>query len=132
MKKARHYWELAAMLGHVRSRYNLGAYEYNERNMDRALEHLMIAAGVGHDKSLKQIKHLFMKSHATKDDYGTALRAHQSYLDEVKMIRGMKLLHIVRFTNTIREQCLSSAIKSLKTEKTSLCIIHPSIRTPIY
>ena len=25
-----------------------------------------------------------MKGYATKDDYGTAIRAHQSYLDEVR------------------------------------------------
>ena len=85
-KKAEHYWELAAMLGHVDARYNLGAIEENKCNMDRALKHYKISAGVGHDNSLKKIKELFTVGHATKDDYVTALRAHQSYLNEIKSI----------------------------------------------
>ena len=50
----------------------------------RALKHFMIAAGDGSELSLKQIKQLFMKGHATKKDYAKALRYHQAYLDEVR------------------------------------------------
>ena len=84
MKKAEHYWELAAMSGGVQARHNLGCREGNVRNMDRALKHFMIAAKEGDSKSVEYIKLLFSKGHATKDDYTKALRSYQAYLDEVK------------------------------------------------
>ena len=86
-KKAIYYWELAAMGGHVTARYNLGVEEYRAGNMDRALKHWTIAAEGGHKKSLISVKQLYALGHATKDDYGTALRAHQSYLDEIRSVQ---------------------------------------------
>ena len=86
MKKAVYYWELAAMMGDVDARYILGKEEKKEGNMDRALKHYMIAVRSGHIGSLEEIKQFFVKGHATKDDYGTAIRAHQSYLNEIKSI----------------------------------------------
>ena len=84
-KKANHYWELAAMGGHVTSRHNLGCFEACTRNMDsRALKHFMIAAGAGYNSSLKNIKHAFMSGVATKDEYLKALRVYQAYLNEIK------------------------------------------------
>jgi len=39
-KKAKHYWELAAMRGDAKARYNLGAIgEEDEDNMDRSIKH---------------------------------------------------------------------------------------------
>ena len=87
MKKARHYWGLAAMEGDTQARYNLGASEDIIGNMDRALKHYMIAVEGGHTNSLTMIRNLFMDGHATKDDYGTAIRSHQAYLDEIKSIQ---------------------------------------------
>ena len=45
MKKAKHYWELAAIGGNVRARYNLGCLEENTGKMRIALKHYMIVAG---------------------------------------------------------------------------------------
>jgi len=84
IKKAQHYWELAAILGHVGARYNVGLYESAIDNTDRALKHFMIAARGGLSDSLTNIKELFTEGHATKDDYAKALRGYQAYLDEVK------------------------------------------------
>ena len=53
----------------------------------RALKHFMIAAWDGSELSLKQIKQLFMKGHATKDDYAKALQACQVYLGEIKSVQ---------------------------------------------
>ena len=83
-KKAQHYWELAAMSGDAGARYNLGALEYNTGNFDKAVKHYMIAAGGGCADSLKNIKQMFMEEHATKDDYATALKACQAYLNEIR------------------------------------------------
>ena len=83
-KKAKHYWELAAIGGNVSSRYNLGIIEEDAGNMNRALKHHMIAAGCGYDKSLKIIREFYMNGNATNDDYAKALGAHQKYVDSIK------------------------------------------------
>ena len=83
-KKATHYYELAAIGGSEEARYNLGCDDGNAGNMDRALKHFMIAVGGGHNDSLTQIKQLFMKGQATKDDFAKSLKAYQAYLSEIK------------------------------------------------
>ena len=84
MKKAKHYWELAAIGGYVSARYNLGVVEMNDGNLNRALKHYMIAAGCGDGDSLDQIRTFYMNGYATKDDYTKALREHQKYIDGIK------------------------------------------------
>ena len=57
MAKAFRHYEAAAMCGHVFARYNLGGMEYDARNYDLALQHWMISANMGHEKSLYKVKH---------------------------------------------------------------------------
>ena len=83
-KKANHYYELAAMAGDAMASYNLGIFERDRGNMDRALKHLIIAVAVGHDRALKLIQYLFSNGHASKEDYTKALRSYQEYLGEIK------------------------------------------------
>ena len=79
-----HYYELAAMGGVVAARLALGLFEDQAGNLDRALKHYMVAAGNGHNRSVKNIRQLYMNGHATKEDYANALRARQAYLEEIK------------------------------------------------
>jgi len=84
MKQAKRYYELAAKEGHVNARHDLGVFEEKTGNMDRALKHYMIAVECGERDSLQRIKELFMNGHAvTEDEFKTALRAYQSYIDEI-------------------------------------------------
>ena len=87
-KKADHYFKLAAVGGDVHARHNLGVYEENAGNTNRALKHYMIAAAcgqsIGHNNTLVAIQELYTNGHATKDDYAKALRAYQAYLAEIK------------------------------------------------
>ena len=83
-KKAKHYWELAAMGGEVEARYALGVNECNAGSMNRAMKHWMIAAGVGHDDSLTNIREGFLRGLVTKDDFEKALRAHKDAKDAMK------------------------------------------------
>lgn len=83
-KKARHYYELAAMKGDNISRCNLGAEEGIAGDFDKALKHLLISCGRGRMFSLKNIKLLFMKGAAAKEDYEKALQSYQQYIDEIK------------------------------------------------
>ncbi|EJK67358.1 hypothetical protein THAOC_11617, partial [Thalassiosira oceanica] len=50
--KAFHHYEAAAMCGHVKARYNLGYTEFEAGNYDLALQHVMISAKLGDDRSL--------------------------------------------------------------------------------
>jgi len=82
--KARHYFDSAAMMGDVVSRYSLGFSEDSKGNMDRALRHFLIGVKSGHIDSLNGIQKLYSNGHATKDDYKKALQLYQAYLDEIK------------------------------------------------
>ena len=83
-KKAVYYYELAAMKGDEVARNNLGTMEKNAGNMDRALQHYMMAVRDGYHMALKRIKDMYTNGHATKDDTTKALQLHQAYLDEIK------------------------------------------------
>ena len=84
MAKAIRHWEAAAMSGHVSARYNLGCRDYNAGNHDLALQHWMISAKMGHEKSLGNIKDMFMHGLATKADYAESLRGYQSAVEEMR------------------------------------------------
>jgi len=83
-KKARRYYELAAIGGSEVARCNLGGREEDAGNMKRALKHYMIAVRSGYPDSLERIKGLYTNGHATKDNYMTALQSYQEYLSEIK------------------------------------------------
>jgi len=84
MKKAIHYYEVAAMQGDEEARCNLGKIERRKGIMDRALKHYMIAVSSGDIDSLKTIKDMYSGGHATKDDYTKAFQTYQTYLGEIK------------------------------------------------
>lgn len=83
-KKARHYFELAAMNGRPEARHNLGSFEGKAGNYQRAFKHYMIAARVGDKVSLDKVKEGFMAGLVTKDEYANTLRAYQTRHDEMK------------------------------------------------
>ena len=83
-KKAKHYYELAAMQGETQARHNLGLAEELAGNMDRAVKHHMIAVKGGCADSLKQIQNLYKYGFAGKEDYTKALQLYQAYLGEIK------------------------------------------------
>jgi len=83
-KKAIHYWELASMRGHVMARHNLGCYEGQAGNMDRAMRHYSISAKAGYKNALNGVHTLYSHGYATKDDYAKALHSYQAYVDEIK------------------------------------------------
>ena len=82
--KATHYYELAAMGGSVNARHNLGVFEWQAGNVDRASKHWMISTEDGYPDSLVNIKQLYKHGYIAKDDYAKALRSYQAYLEEIK------------------------------------------------
>ncbi len=66
------------------ARNNLGAYEgINGRN-DRAMKHFIIAANLGNDDSLENVKKGFEEGIVSKEGFEEALRGHQAAVDETK------------------------------------------------
>ena len=85
LKKAKHYWELAAMGGDVDARHNLGAMEGEACNVDRAIKHLILAARAGDKIALDAVKEgLTMDGLVTKDEYASTLRAYHERQTEMR------------------------------------------------
>ena len=80
-KKAKHFYELAAMDGDVIARHNLGCVESNEH---RALKHFILAARGGFSDSMDEVENGFLAEYIAKDEYEKTLRAHQKIQDEMK------------------------------------------------
>ena len=83
ISKAIGHYEAAAVMGDVFARANLGAIEYKAGNHDLELQHFLIAAKLGNQRSLQNIKTMFMEGLATKADYADALRGYQSAVEEM-------------------------------------------------
>ena len=83
-KKAKHYYELAAMNGDIDARHNLGCMEGQAGNHQREFKHFKLAAMAGHKLSLNSVKDGYMNGHVTKDQYADSLREYQKSQDEMK------------------------------------------------
>ena len=83
MDQAINHYEAAAMFGDAHARFNLGCEENYAGNHDLALQHWMISAKLGDQKSLNKVKGFFMDGLACKDDYAGALRGYQSSIEEM-------------------------------------------------
>ena len=83
-KKAKHYYELAAINGLVIARHNLGCMEFQAGNYQRAYKHFIIAASAGYKKSLDMVKRGYTEGHVTKEQYANTLREYQKCQDEMK------------------------------------------------
>ena len=83
-KKAVYLFEQAAIGGHSHARGLLALHEEENGRFERAAKHYIIAANLGHDHSLKAIKHLFIEEIVSKEEYAAALRGHQAAVDATK------------------------------------------------
>ena len=61
---------------------NLGCIEWN--NKERAVKHLIIAAKLGHDSSIKSLMDAYRGGFVSKDDLASALRAHHAAVDATR------------------------------------------------
>jgi TPR repeat protein len=84
LKKARYYFEHAAMGGSEEARYNLARLESGVGNVKRAVKHLMLGAEAGSDWCVDKIKDYFLAGICTKEEYAGAIRAHGACRDEMR------------------------------------------------
>ena len=83
-KKRVYHLEEAAIGGHVDARYELGNFEAENERYARATKHFIIAANMGHVKSLELLKDNYAKGFVAKDDFASALRAHKAAVEATK------------------------------------------------
>ena len=82
-RKAKYFYELAAINGSVIARHNLGCSEYNAGNHQRAFKHFIISARAGDKLSLDVVKRGYMNGFVTKEEYAKTLREYQKSQDEM-------------------------------------------------
>ena len=83
-KKVTHHLEQAAIGGHHLARHNLGVLGLENHNSERAVKHFIIAANLGCDLSIKELKEGYARGIVRKEDFAAALRAHQAAVDATK------------------------------------------------
>jgi hypothetical protein len=83
-EKEVYHYEIAAIGGHPGSRFNLGNNEERNGNMKRAVKHFIIAANLGHIKSMRALWRHYSHGNITKVDLEVTLRTHQAAIDAMK------------------------------------------------
>jgi TPR repeat protein len=83
-EKKVYHLEKAAIGGHPSGRYYLGYHEERNGNIERAVKHLIIAAKLGHEISMKVLWGHYSDGNITKEDLEGTLRTHQAALDAMK------------------------------------------------
>ena len=76
--------EEAAIGGHPIARLRLTFNEVENRNVERAVKHWIIAATQGQDESIKMLMTAFQQGFISKDILATTLRAHKTAVDATK------------------------------------------------
>jgi len=83
-KKEVYHLEEAAIGGDPDARHNLGVTENDNGRYDRAVKHWIIAANLGCDRSIHDLKVCYGNGAVSKEDFAAALRAHQAAVDATK------------------------------------------------
>jgi|SaaInl74LU_5_DNA_1037368.scaffolds.fasta_scaffold16801_2 hypothetical protein len=69
---------------HPGARHKCGCLEGANGRTERAVKHLIIAASLGHDDSIKFLMNKCRSGGISKDDLAAALRAHKAAVDATK------------------------------------------------
>ena len=83
-EKELYHLEQAAIGGDPDARYHLGTIEGENRRLERARRHFIIAANLGHGESMEKLKEMYQFGMVSKEDFAAALRAHQAAVDAMK------------------------------------------------
>jgi len=78
------HWERAAIGGHHSARHNLACIEERNGNIERSVKHLIIAANLGCEDSMKDLWKHFSAGNITKEELESTLRTHKAAIDATK------------------------------------------------
>lgn len=99
-EKAKFHFEAAAMAGVVTARFNIGAREYNDGNMDRAIMHWTIAAESGCSFAMNEMITFYGKGSIDVELIEWTLAAYNSSCAAVKSLeRETYVKHVVHEIN---------------------------------
>ncbi len=84
IKKYIRHMQQAAIGGHPVARLNLGVWEQDKGNIDKAVKHFIIAANLGFDGAIEALKKYYARGMVSKEDFAAALRAYQAAVDATK------------------------------------------------
>jgi TPR repeat protein len=73
LKKAKFYYEAAAMAGDEVARNNLGTMEAHSRNMEQAVKHWMISASAGHCDAMDNLLMAFNDGRVSRETMDSTL-----------------------------------------------------------
>jgi tetratricopeptide (TPR) repeat protein len=83
-KKAKFYYEAAAMAGHEVARSNLGSLEADYGNIERAAKHWTIAASAGCYHAMYKLRTLFEKGYVSRELIDSSLMAYNDSCAEMR------------------------------------------------
>jgi len=83
-EKVTYHQEESAIRGHPQPRKILAIQEFKRGRADKAVKHLIIAANLGDDDSIQMLKEMYSCGYVSKEDFASALRAHQAAVDATK------------------------------------------------
>eukprot|EP00984_Skeletonema_dohrnii_P005823 scaffold2053_cov106-Skeletonema_dohrnii-CCMP3373.AAC.14 len=83
-KKSTHHLEQAAIGGHPLARHNLALREWRKGDIERAVKHFIIAATLGCDVSVEELKKFHAHGVVSKEDFAALLHAYQAAVDAMK------------------------------------------------
>ena len=85
-EEAVNHYEIAAIGGNPKARHNLGCFEEDKGNFDRAVKHLMIAINLGYEDSMTLLRTFYKKGRVTKEKLLAAILAYQTAVDAMKSV----------------------------------------------
>ena len=83
-EKAVYHFEEAAIGGHPDVRCNLAFIEVTNGRPERAVKHLIIAANMGFEHSMKELWKCYAGGYISKDDLNATLRTYHDAVDATK------------------------------------------------
>ena len=83
-EKEIYHYEKAAIGGDPTARHNLACYESRNGNIERSVKHLIIAANLGYEKSMKSLWKYYSDGNIAKEDLESTLRTHKAAIDAMK------------------------------------------------
>ncbi len=83
-EKKVYHLEQAAILSHPKARHYLACVEKDNGNIERSVKHLIIAANLGCEDSMKTLWGCYSAGAITKQKLEATLRTHKAALDEMK------------------------------------------------
>jgi hypothetical protein len=104
LKKAKFYYEAAAMAGHELARCNIGSLEFIAGNKERALKHWTIAASTGNDSAMQNLQSRVYEGFVSRDAIDSILTAYNTSCAEMRSESRDAWIHSMMNIRMLQEE----------------------------